>query len=611
MLSWALPTDLWIGAAILPVIFFYFLRMRFRDQPFSSIYIWSRLQKITRSGSRLRWRSILLLLLQIGAVLAVVAVIARPSWISRRLTEPGTIFLLDVSASMAAMDEIDADGRSISRLEKARLLMEQEIRNLPPHSYGAVFLCASGITQLEKGSSDHSRLLAGLKGVQPSGAGFIENRVAAEIKAWLQTEKRPWQACLITDGGLDLNGRELTGVFRGAWRTVMVGRNGNDLGVTGLRLLPGPRAQFLVYNGKSRTEKIKVTLKFNEKPIITTRLEAAPGVTRRILPFGGTVRPGIYEVESSATGDNLTWDNSYRLALNPQRRFRVLLIGATDPFLNAALRDPRVQLARLPQFPASGLTGSDWDLVVADRVKIPAGLQVNLLAIGTIPEGAPVRLGPSVSGVLTGIDTSHPLARFVDWGSVRVGGGNSLEIASNVQPLATVGGQPIMAVWEQAGYRSVVIGTDLFHSDLALSGAFPVFFQNLLLWCVPQAANSLAYNLTVGEPVSISEGRDWRFLDTRGIRVVRNGSMLSLRAETTGVFRWQSGKTKGVLVSNIAPSELQIGPRILVTQKSKVLTAAGYEVNRQSLADYFTLLFLILLCLEWICWSGGWRMIKE
>lgn len=616
MLSWMAPAALWIGLTVLPVILFYFLRMRFRDQPFSSIYIWLRLQKLTRSGSRLRWRSVLLLLLQIGAVLAVVAVIARPFWSSRQRTEPGTVFLIDVSASMAAKDEVSATGDRISRIERARLLLQQEINRMPSHSYGAVFLCSSGITQLGEASNNRKRLINGLRNLEPTGAGFKEAQIAAELQAWLQTERRPWQACLVTDGGLDLNGGKLTEIFRGAWRVLTVGKGDNNIGLTGLRLLPGSQAHFVVYNGRTQTAVIGVTLGWraqarNEKLLINTRIKVAPGFTRQVLPFSGTAQSGIYRLAITAATNSSTWDDRYLLAVNPPRRFRVLLIGTPNPFLRAALRNPKIELTMLPQFPRSGSTGAAWDLVVADGVKLPAGMQSNSLSIGVLPEQAPVRLGPVVSGSLAATDTSHPLARFVDWGSARVAGGNSLICEPNVQSLAVVEGQPVMAVWEQGGYRSVVFGTDLFHSDLALSGAFPVFLQNLLQWCVPQAANPLAYNLTVGEPVLLAENPDWRLLDTRGIRAARNGRMLSLRAQAPGVFRWQSEQARGMVVANVAPSELQIAPKVLTAPKSKLRITAKYAISRRNLGEYFSFLFLVLLCLEWICWSGGWRMIKE
>ena len=58
MLSWGEPRAFWFAVVIIPIIFFYFLRMRFRRQPVSSIYIWSRLQMTSRGGRKLRYWSV-------------------------------------------------------------------------------------------------------------------------------------------------------------------------------------------------------------------------------------------------------------------------------------------------------------------------------------------------------------------------------------------------------------------------------------------------------------------------------------------------------------------------------------------------------------------------
>ena len=66
MLSWGAPGALWLGLILLPILFFYFLRLRYRRQPVSSVYLWVRLQQVTRGGSHLRWKSLFLLLLQVA-----------------------------------------------------------------------------------------------------------------------------------------------------------------------------------------------------------------------------------------------------------------------------------------------------------------------------------------------------------------------------------------------------------------------------------------------------------------------------------------------------------------------------------------------------------------
>lgn len=125
MLSWGEPRAFWFTLVIIPIIFFYFLGMRFRRQPVSSIYIWSRLQMTSRGAKKLRYWSVLLLLIQVLAAAAVMT-LARPAWVAQRLEQPGMVYILDVSASMSAQD---VEG---GRLAQAKSILEERWKSFPP-----------------------------------------------------------------------------------------------------------------------------------------------------------------------------------------------------------------------------------------------------------------------------------------------------------------------------------------------------------------------------------------------------------------------------------------------------------------------------------------------
>jgi hypothetical protein len=606
MLSISFPAAWWLGLAVIPIVIFYFLRMRFRKQPVSSIFLWTQLQ-VNRGSSRLQPRTVWLLLLQLLCALAAVLAVAEPFWNISNYSRPGVIYLIDISMSMEATDKYQTQ----NRLEQAKDKIADEINRQSPGVEGMIFLCASGITPLGNPTADHNQLLSRLSPVGVSSAGFDETEVTGELQAWLVAHKRPWRAVLVTDGGLDLGGRKLAGLFEGSLKTILVGRSESNVGVTALRLIPDLKspsqqiAQFQVFNGWPHDQQIAVNLQYNGQVIAKGYLKAARGVSNQILPFPGPVREGIYKVYLDQFPDAVETDNQFMLAVNPPRHVRVLLVGNNNPFLRAVFQNSGlVELGFLGKFPSGNFNGADWDLIVVDGVPVPANLRCNLLAFGVAPPGKSVKLGKTVRGELKNVNSTHPLLRFTDWAPVQILDGHSLTVKSGVQVLATVSGQPEIAAWEEEGWRYVVVGTDLYRSDLGLSGSFPVFIQNLLAWCVPQANNPLAYTLTVGETRIFAEPPAWQIINTDYIETKRNGPIITLKPLFTGVFSWGQGVNRGFLTANPPATELNIAPRELSIPKTEPRLTAEYNRSIIPLAGLALGLLLIGLYLEWFLWRG-------
>lgn len=634
MLSISSPPAWWLGLAVIPIVIFYFLRMRFRKQPVSSIFLWSQLQNAIRGANRLQSRTVWLLLLQLLSVIAAVLAVAEPVWKLSNYSEPGVIYLIDVSASMIAAEEKKIS-ELINRLDVAKALITEKItsKDLPPRTQGMIFLCSSGIVPLGEPTHDRNQLLSRLRPIgeetvgydrkaeqnqllsrlRPVGvgnAGFNEAEVTKELQAWLVTHRKRWRAVLVTDGGLDLGGRKLAGLFAGNIETIMVESNKNNLGVTALRLLPdtlgGNRvmARFQIYNGWPSDQFTEIYLESNDKVIAQAGMNVPRGMSNQVLAFPGPVENGIYKIRLEPYPDALEADNQYILAVNSPRMIRVLLVGNDNPFLRAVF-DKKVDLTRIKAFPPGNLNGEEWDLIVTDGVPIPFNLQCNLLAFGVTPPNKTVVMEDKpVSGELKNVNSSHPLMRFTDWASTQVLDGRSLKVKPEVQVLATVNEQPVVAAWEEEGRHYVIFGTDLYSSSLGLSGAFPIFIHNLLQWCVPQGNNPLAYTLTVGETKTFAEPPNWQIINTDYIDIKRKGPLLTIKSLAAGVFQWGQGLKRGVLVANPPAGEMDLTPRSLDLIKSENLLAAEYTTTNLPLGGLALGLFLICLYLEWFLWRG-------
>jgi hypothetical protein len=582
--------------------------MKFRRQPISSTYIWERIRRANGGASRLRWRTILLLLLQIIAVLAGVIAAAQPRWLAHRQTGTGTLFLIDVSASMTATD-LQPD-----RLAAACAIAEKEINRLPRGQYGAIFACSSDALLLGEPTADRSRLISFIKKVRANGTAFDEYEVSQSLQEWLSHQERPWQICLITDGGLSLNGKGLASLNGGRLRVIHVGIAAKNLGIAGLRLLDGQETMVTIDNSGSLPKNVRVALKRDGRRLAVVNLSVKQGINRYTIPWKYTGHPptGLYQAVLLGNHDFLAMDDQYYLAVNPPRRYHVLLVGETNPFLQAILDNPQIDLEQVRDFPKNPTTSS-WDLTIVNRVKIPESYHGNLLTFGVVPLGLPIRTGKELHGVLEGKESPHPLQRFINWQSPLVMAGRELVPTDvGIQTLATVQGRPIMLAFDRQGEHLVVCGTDLNASEIGLSGAFPVFIQNILEWCVPQGNNPLAYTLTSGRAMLFSEPSAWKLEETPAdFSAIRQGHSIRLMGMSPGFARWRQGNRRGFFAVNIPMSEHFINLSEVYHGKPGAIIHGRRIVTRFGLTAAFLFLLFLSLLAEWIIWRGDWSFFRK
>lgn len=607
MLRFGVPGALWLSLALVPVFIFYFLRIRFRKQPVSSTYIWERIGKTQGGASRLRWRTILLLCIQIAAVLAVVGAAARPAWLSHRFTGIGTLYLIDASASMTATDV------QPNRLTRACSIVKKEIERMPSGYYGAIFACSSDAFVLGEPTDDRRRLISQLKDIRSGGTAFDEYAVSQSVQEWLSRQERPWQICLVTDGGLSMNGRRLAALAVGRRRVIHVGTHVGNIGIVGFRLLKGQSAKVSVFNGWPTARKIRVELQRDGRQLVSADLLATPGIHGYTIPWklSNPPRYGLYQAELHGNRDYLAVDDRFYLAVNPPRRYRVLLVGEANPFLRAVLEDAQIDLVHMKEFPKK-FEGANWDLTIANRISVPSNYHGNLITFGVVPSGLPVRPGKVLDGNLESKDSTHPLLRFVNWRNVPVVNGRELVTKEGVQTLATVQGRPVLSAWEHEGRHVIVCGTDLDNSELGLSGAFPVFLQNVLQWCVPQGNNPLAYTLTAGHPVIFTEAPTWKLEETPAdFSVERKGNSLRIQGLRPGIARWIQGKYRGAIGVNLPMSEHNIETSEVYHGKSGAFIHGQRLIKRYDLASALLVLLLLCFVLEWIIWRGDWSFFRK
>ena len=360
MLNFAFPAALLLGLSILPAALFYFLRMRFRKQPVGSAFLWLKIKKESgASGNRLRWKSILLFLLQIIVLLALSASAALPQLLNRSEQLPGVIYLLDASASMAAREREDSvttsdsePGERTTRFSLASKQIIADIKELPPNTPVAVFLCDSRLRLL---SENANRVDALLDATTAGDGSFLEKPIAEELQAWMALKGREWSAVLVTDGGLDLGGHELLSIFGENIRTIDVGTNAGNIGLGNLRL-PSDNfsgLNFTAVNQWPEAKDISVSLSRDGNVLTESNVNVPTGFSQQTIPCDAslTTKSGIYRLTIKDNSDAQTVDDSTALAVNPVRKIRVLHVGPENTFIQTLLSWPTIAYTQQEQFP--------------------------------------------------------------------------------------------------------------------------------------------------------------------------------------------------------------------------------------------------------------------
>jgi len=614
------PSALLFGLLALPILLFYMLRMRRKEQQVPSTLLWSGLLLDRRASTP--WQKLrrnLLLLLQLLILASLVLAIARPAVPTAAVAGDALIVLLDASASMQAVDVRP------NRFEAARQAAADLIDDLAPGAAMTLILVGPEPQVLASATSDRAELREALALASP-GAGSVDWPSALALAAG-SAAQGPSQATIfiLSDGGL---GAPMLPAMPAEIRYLPLGSSDDNLAISALALRQTPRGTELYlqvhnYGAQARQAVLSLTVDGSLAQAERIDLAGSESLSRALsgLPGAGRVyqaRMQGIDPDLDAPLDALALDDVAYAVQRPPRERRALLFPYQLEPLRYSLFVEKALLALEDLSPYRSVPGEGglmappnepFELYVVDGTwlgDLPPGglLMINppdnpLFSVGEMRAVAgPVRVADNL------------LTRFLDWENIQVAQARMTSPPPGSQILVEAAGLPLVFVSEVEGRRLAVLTFDLHDSDLPLQVAFPILLAELVSYLAPsQAVDDV--DLRPGQAVDINPGSQVTQVEV----TAPSGRMVRLEPSASG-FRFTHTDELGLYraryigpevqgsdlfaVNLFEPAESSIRPTPEVPiQASTAGGAPANEAGQRELWPWVTLAALLLLLIEW------------
>jgi Ca-activated chloride channel homolog len=512
-----------IGLVALPIIVaFYMLRLRRRDVPVGSTFLWQQLVRDVEANApwqRLRFSWLLLLQLLIAALVVLAA--ARPFVPVVSELAANVVLIVDTSASMAS----DTDGED--RMALARASAADVVGRLPERGRVTVVAASDTATVLVSETDDREAALQAIESIEPSQLeGDLTDAFA--LASALAARDSDSTIVVVTDAA----GDDLPELGVGA--PVVVERVGETdanqaiAALSALRRSGGAQLDLFVAvtnpSGADATRRLEI---YADGALVDARELTIPA-GQRSEALVTTVPASAVAVEARLAGSDALRTDDRAFAIVPAAEAtRALLVGEGSAFLESAL----ALLPRLELY-AVGEAGYEDAIAEATEDGTPYGLVIfNGIVPAEPPAAAALYLDPGGDGSFGTIggridgpgierpDPDEPLLRFVDLSSIHIGRAREVELAAGMRPIVvSTRDAPLIAVGEAGGRRVGVVAFDLDESDLPLQVAFPLLMSNLVDYLLPVGDGILPSSMRLGESITVgvSEGVEALSVATAG-----------------------------------------------------------------------------------------------
>jgi hypothetical protein len=610
-MNFYLPGNVWFLFLLVPLILFYFLKLRRPELKIPSLVLWRRVMNDTRVNSPFqRFRKNILLLIQALLLLLLILGAMQPYWRGESAKVKRIPVLIDCSASMGAL----SGQGGVSCLEIAKKRVREIVAGLLPDQ--EVCIVSFGRTARKRtGFTNDKRLL--LDALQQIEVEEVQSEIEDALRmVQALGQSAPFDEVLLTSDGNFPPRVSFELPFKLNFERVP--QSGSNFGITALhasRSSSGYWDVFVIVEGSQKAQNTATLELIRDAEVIgREHLTLTSGQARQMLFQVPAKEAAFLTVKLALDGfDSLQSDNIAFLSLPTMRPLSCYVAGSMVSCSRALQGMEGIDI-RLDSVPAAAGTG--YDLVVTDRVQDLSIEGKTCLYTGIVPPDLQKLVSVERGGSeVVDWSGSSPLLRHVEWS----------DVAMLDQPRTAEGVSEIDL--ENLGYEVLVHGNRgplllekkegekisfylLFHCDrstLPYRVGFPVLMHNLVQIALHQAglAEARAAQTGVLPPLKL--------LPQQSYSVSGPNSTRHEKTDDRGVLAGLPATSVGEYVVSLAGAEqMRIGASLLSSSETflsyteeihfnelSVRTAPVSVRTDQSLWRYFALLAFCLLLLEW------------
>ncbi len=522
------PISLFLFGLAIPIIALYILKLRRRREPVSTLMFWEQLFKERQTTSLFqRLKHLLSLLLQLLFLALLVFAIARPQFAFITKSARQLILIIDHSASMNAVLNLDPDNPSSeSRLDSAKQQALEMVKGLRFMDEMSVISCNTRPVIHTPFTNHQKTLREAIESIKPTD-------VKTDLKSAIdlafdvaQTKPNP-EIVILSD--FQSVSEETLAKFQESIQQnttaeekqdkkeniklhlIRVGEDSNNVGITQFRVRKSIVNAFdyetllTVVNASNAEKKCSIELYFNESLFDVRPYTLAPGEKKSEIFSNFTFEGGELKAVLDVT-DALPTDNVAYATLPKRELISVLLVTNENPFLQKVLSvDEKLNLSIMT--PAEYESGAkDAEVVVFDRFSPTTLGDGNYMFIypPKVNEGetnpiATWNIGEALeTPIITDWERTHPILRHVHLENVLIGEAYEVTPPSTAQILARSFESPVLFVDVTPKRKIVFAAINILESDLPLRIAFPVIIANTIQW-FQQSEGIQEYHLHTGE----------------------------------------------------------------------------------------------------------------
>lgn len=494
------PAGLLALALAAPIVVLHMLTPRRSPTTVSSLLHWDGLRHSITAAEpwqRLRWS--ILLVLQLLAVILFAFALARPASVERAELAEHTVFIIDASGSMAAIDgDPDRLGSAVEQIKTLR-------RELPDSGVASLVVASARPAVLVRAGDDVDEFERAVDTVRTSAAR-ADFETAFAIAESLVSPERSTGFVLVSDGQLDDVEQKLAPL---GTRYVPIGQTDTNRAINDLSVTAGPgglQARVTIVSTGGADANQVLRLDVDDVTALTTEVEVpSGGVFERAFELPSGTRVAAY-LDGE---DLLAYDNQRYVGAPALGTLKTRVHGDATFFVDQLL-------SAIPAIDPDVAVGEDVDFEVYVGVPVPPEPEFPFIAIDA-PGGAPGMTPVSrVDKPIPTLVADDPILEDIDVSRIAIAEAQLLEVSSG-EVLLGAPGAPLIVAGDADGQPFYYIAFTLEQSNLPIDIAFPIIGARMVGGLV--TAGGVGDALTVGDRIQVGAAGGV-VSDPRGNRIV-------------------------------------------------------------------------------------------